>query len=82
MYDLGIEASERDEDDSTVLPEMETEDFIGENSVPPDAEGAVKVLSEKTGSGDNFQKDSLPSELVPARIENLADEFRGLLQMN
>ena len=82
LYDLGIEESDPDEVESTVLPDMETEDLIEENSVPSDADGAVKVLSEKTGPDNNFQNDSLDSELVPAGIDNLADEFRGLLQMN
>ena len=82
LYDLGFEESDPDEDESTVLPDMETEDFIGEKSVPLDADGAVKVLSEKTGTDNNFQNDCLDSELVPAGIDNLADEFRGLLQMN
>ena len=77
-----FEESDRYGDESTVLSDMETENFIGEKSVPLDADGAVKVLSEKTGPDNNFQNDSLDSELVPAGIDNLADEFRGLLQMN
>ena len=82
LYDLGIEGDDRDEDGSEVLPEMALRDFIEENSVLEDTDGGVKVLSEKTGNDDNFQKDRLDSELVPAGIGNLAAEFRGLLQMN
>jgi hypothetical protein len=82
LYDLGIESSDPDEVESTVLPEIETENFIDEKSVPLDADGAVKVLSEKTGPDNNFQNDSLDSGLVPETIDNLADEFSGLLQMN
>ncbi|MEE4602972.1 MAG: hypothetical protein V2J65_16945, partial [Desulfobacteraceae bacterium] len=69
MYDLGVEESDPDRDDSTVLPDMETGNFIGEKSVPLDADGAVKVLSEKAGPDNNFQNDSLDSELVPTDIE-------------
>jgi hypothetical protein len=43
---------------------------------------AVKVLSEKTGYGDNFQHDSLDLEMVPVSIDGLSEEFRDLLQMN
>ena len=47
-----------------------------------DTDEGVKVLSEKTGSNENFQNDSLNSELVQVGIDNLTDEFRGMLQMN
>ena len=50
------------------MPDMETEDFIEENSVPSDTDGAVKVLSEKTGPDNNFQNDSLGSELVQVAL--------------
>lgn len=40
------------------------------------------MLGEKTGADNNFQNESLDSGLVPAGIDNLADEFSGLLQMN
>jgi hypothetical protein len=82
LYDLRIEESDRCGVESTVLPEMETQDYIRKNSEHPNADGAVKVLSEKTGSNNNFQNDSLDSKLDPAGIDNLADEFSGLLQMN
>jgi hypothetical protein len=39
---------------------------------------AVKVLSEKTGYVDNFQHDSLNSEMVPVSIDGLSEEFRDL----
>ena len=82
MYDLGIEEDDQYEDGSEVLPEIETKDFIEENSVTLDADGADNVLSGKTRSGVNFQNDRLGSELVPARIGNLPDEFREPLQIN
>ena len=82
MYDLGFEASDPDEDESMVLNDMATENFNTEKSLPPDADGAVKVLSGKTGPDKNFRNDSLSSELVPSGIDDLSYEFRGLLQMN
>jgi hypothetical protein len=82
LYDLGIEESDLYEDESTVLPEMETKDSIEEISAPADSEEAVKVLSEKTGPDNNFKNERLDSGLVPVEFENLADEFSGLLQMN
>ena len=82
MYDLGFEASDPDEDESMVLNDMATENFNTEKSVPPDADGAVKVLSEKTGSVDNFQKNGVDLELVPLSIEGLSDEFRNMQQIN
>ena len=82
LYDLCIEESDRYGFESTVLSDMETEDSIEENSVPSDAGGAVKVLSEKTGPDNNFKNERLDSGLVPAGIDNLANEFSGLLQMN
>lgn len=42
LYDLSIDVSDQDEDESTVLPEMVTEDFNEEKSVPLDAGGGVK----------------------------------------
>jgi len=39
----------------------------------------VKVLSEKTGSDENFLNAILDSELLPASIGNLPDELTGLL---
>jgi hypothetical protein len=82
LYDLDIEKGDPDEDNSTVLPDMETEDYIDEKSVPLDDDRAVKVLSEKTGTDNNFQNDNLDSKLIQVGIDNLADEFRGLLQIN
>jgi hypothetical protein len=82
LYNLGFEKSNRHGDESTVLPEIETDDFIGEKSVPLDADGAVKVLSEKTGPDNNFKNERLDSELVPVSIDGLSEELRDLLQMN
>ena len=82
LYDLGFEESDLYGFESTVLSDMDTEDSIEENSVPSDAGGAVKVLSEKTGPDNNFKNERLDSGLVPARIDDLANEFSGLLQMN
>ena len=56
---------------------MKAKDVIEENAVPLDSGDAVKVLSEKTENDDNFQNGRLKSELVPARIGNLADEVSG-----
>jgi hypothetical protein len=82
LYDLGFESSDPDDVESTVLPDMETENLKVENSIPSDVVGAVKVLSEKTGPDNNFQNDRLGSELVSAGIGNLSEEFMGLLRMN
>ena len=57
-------------------------EYYQKKSVSLDTDGGVTVLSEKTGLDDNFQNDRLDSGLVPAGIDNLADEFSGLLQMN
>ena len=38
-----------------------------------DADGGVKVLSEKTGYDDNFRNDRLDSELVLANIDNFSN---------
>ena len=40
------------------------------------------MLSEKTAPDNNFQNDSLGSDLIKVGIDDLADEFRGQLQMN
>jgi hypothetical protein len=40
------------------------------------------VLSEKTGPDNNFKNERWDSELVQVGIDDLADEFSGLLQMN
>ena len=40
------------------------------------------MLSEKTGSVDNFRDDGLDSELIPVSIDGLSEEFGELLQMN
>jgi hypothetical protein len=82
LYDLGFESSDPDEVESTVLPDMETENFSVEKSLSLDADRGVKVLSGKTAPDNNFQNESLDSGLVPAGIDNLANEFSGLLQMN
>ena len=50
--------------------------------MPLNVEKAVKVLSEKTGTDNNFQNDNLDSGLVQVGIDDLADEFSDLLQMN
>jgi hypothetical protein len=39
------------------------------NSVPLDADGGVKVLSEKTGSDVNFQNARFDMELVHCLME-------------
>ena len=70
FYDLEFEGTDGYEDESTVMSEMETEESIDEKSVPLDVDGAVKVLSEKTGADNNFQNESLDSGLVPAGIDN------------
>ena len=41
-----------------MLPGKDAKEYINENSLPLVAEGGVKVLSEKTGSDDNFQDDN------------------------
>jgi hypothetical protein len=82
LYDLGVEERERYEDEPMVLPEIETKDFIGEKSLPPEADNAVKVLSEKTGPDNNFKNDGVASELIQVGIDNLTNEFSSLLQMN
>jgi hypothetical protein len=82
LYDVGFESSDPDDVESTVLPDMETENLNVENSIPADSNEAVKVLSEKRAPYNNFQNESLDSGLVQVGIDDLADEFSGLLQMN
>jgi hypothetical protein len=41
--------------------------------VPFEADGPVKVLSEKTGNDYNFQNDRLGPELVRINVGNLSD---------
>jgi hypothetical protein len=41
-----------------MLPGIDDNEYIKENSLPLDAEGGVKVLSENTGYDDNFQNAS------------------------
>jgi len=41
-----------------MLPGIDDNEYINENSLPLDAEGGVKVLSENTGYDDNFQNAS------------------------
>lgn len=79
---MGFEKSHRHGVESTVLPEMVAKNLTKEKSVPLDVDRAVKVLSKKTGPDDNFQNDSLDSALVQVGIDDLADEFSDLLQMN
>ena len=40
-----------------------------ERRVPLDVDGGVKVLSEKTGSDDNFQNDRMGSESIYYLVE-------------
>jgi hypothetical protein len=62
-----------------MLSGIDTKENINENSLPLDADRAVKVLSEKTAPDNNFQNDRFDTELVPANIGNLPDEITGLL---
>ena len=82
LYDLDIEEGDTDEkgaDDYVQNNSDARADEHPDTSVP---DGGVKVLSEKTGSVDNFRDDGLDSELVPVSIDGLSDEFRDLLRMN
>ena len=51
-------------------------------SVPQDADGGVKLLSEKTVKDDNFQNERSNSESIPVEVESFSIEFRELLRMN
>ena len=77
MVELGRMQGKKSDIDAEIV-----RDVIENNSVSLDTDGGVKVLSEKTGSGDNFYNDRLVPELVPVSVGSLSDEFRGLLQMN
>ena len=57
LFDLGLDEGGRVEGDVVVLPEMDAKNCIEENSVSLEADGGVKVLSEKKGSDDNFQNN-------------------------
>ena len=82
LYDLCIEESESDVKDAGVYVQNDSADHAEELSETSASGGGVKVLSEKTGSVDNFRDDGLDSELVPVSIDGLSEEFGELLQMN
>jgi hypothetical protein len=82
FYDWGFEESGTDENnagDHFQIDSHTRSDGHFETWVP---DGGVKVLSEKTGSVDNFRDDGLDSESIPVCIDGLSEEFGGLLQMN
>jgi hypothetical protein len=82
LYDLCIEESESDVKDAGVNVYNDSGDRAEEHSEISASGGGVKVLSEKTGSVDNFRDDGLDTEMVPVSIDGLSEEFRDLLQMN
>jgi hypothetical protein len=47
-----------------------------------DAKGGVKVLSEKTGSDENFQDAGGNFEKISMKRASVSDEFRDLFQIN
>jgi len=53
-----VEEVGRFEDVTKMLSGIDAKDCINENSLPLDADGGVKVLSENTGYDDNFQNVS------------------------
>jgi hypothetical protein len=79
---LGFEESDPDDKNACVKVYNDSNDRAEEHSEISASGGGVKVLSEKTGYVDNFQHDSLDSEMVPVSIDGLSEEFGGLLQMN
>ena len=50
-------------------------DDIEGNSRSLDTDGGVKVLSEKTGSGDNFYNDRRGPESIRINVRNLSDKL-------
>jgi hypothetical protein len=82
LYDLGIEESDPDEEHAGDHVRKDYDARAKEHSETSGPDGGVKVLSEKTGPVDNFQKDRLDSELVPVSIDGLSEEFGELLRMN
>jgi hypothetical protein len=82
LYDLCIEESESDVKNAGVNVYNSSGDRAEEHSEISASGGGVKVLSEKTGSVDNFRDDGLDTEMVPVSIDGLSEEFRDLLQMN
>jgi hypothetical protein len=82
LYDLCIEESESDVKDAGVYVQNDSAAHVEKLSETSASGGGVKVLSEKTGSVDNFRDDGLDSELIPVSIDGLSEEFGGLLQMN
>ena len=60
------------------IPEIDAEiewDAIEGKSLPLDADGGVKVLSEKMGSGDNFYNDRMGPESIRINVRNLSDKL-------
>ena len=82
LYDLGFEEKDPDEKNPGVNVYNNSDDPAEEHSKNSASGQGVKVLSEKMGSLDNFQKDGVNFELVPVSIEGLSEEFRDMLQMN
>jgi hypothetical protein len=82
LYDLCIEESESDVKDAGVYVQNDSAAHVEKLSETSASGGGVNVLSEKTGSVDNFRDDGLDSELIPVSIDGLSEEFGGLLQMN
>jgi hypothetical protein len=82
LYDLGFEESDQDDKNAGVYVQNDSAAHVEKLSETSASGGGVKVLSEKTGSVDNFRDDGLDSELIPVSIDGLSEEFGGLLQMN
>jgi hypothetical protein len=82
LYDLSIEESDLDEKNAGVNVYNDSDDRGEKHSENSASGGGVKVLGEKTGYVDNFQHNSLDSEMVPVSVDVLSEEFRDLLQTN
>jgi hypothetical protein len=82
LYDLGIEESDPYEEHTADHVHNDSDVRADEHPETSATGEGVKVLSEKTGSVDNFRDDGLDSELIPVSIDGLSEEFGGLLQMN
>ncbi len=82
LYDLCIEESDPYVKDVGAYIHSDSDTRAGHHSETSGPDGGVKVLSEKTGSVDNFQKNGVDLELVPLSIEGLSDEFRNMQQIN
>jgi hypothetical protein len=82
VHHLGIKESDPDGENAGDHVQIDSDARSDEHFETSVAGGGVKVLSEISGSFDNFQNDSLDAELVPLSIDGLSEELGEMMRMN